>query len=63
MISAKADTLIFQDVEAVFRFVALEFPKITRAGHRKSVRLKHLTPAQYNPAIRVRQMCRPWTEN
>ncbi len=56
MISAKADSLIFQEVDAVFRFIALEFPK---NYPRWSPEVSQLEPLQDGPVqlgYQVRQV-------
>jgi hypothetical protein len=56
LISAKADALIFQEVEAVFRFVALEFPKNYPRWSPEVSMIEPLHAGPVQPGYQVRQV-------
>jgi hypothetical protein len=56
MIAAKADTLIFHEIESVFRFVALEFPKNYPRWSPEVSKLEPLTAGPVQPGYQARQV-------
>ncbi len=56
MIVAKADALVFHEIEAVFRFVALEFPKNYPRWSPEVSKLETLTPGPVQTGFQARQV-------
>ena len=56
MITAKADALIFHEIEPVFRFVALDFPKNYPRWSPEVSNLEPLTAGPVQPGYQARQI-------
>jgi hypothetical protein len=56
VIVAKADALVFHEIEAVFRFVALEFPKNYPRWSPEVSKLEPLTPGPVQTGFQARQV-------
>jgi hypothetical protein len=56
VIVAKADALVFHEIEAVFRFVALEFPKNYPRWSPEVSKLETLTPGPVQTGFQARQV-------
>ena len=56
MITAKADALIFHEIEPVFHFVALEFPKNYPRWSPEVSKLESLTPGPVQTGYQARQV-------
>lgn len=56
VIAARADALIFHEIEPVFRFVALEFPRNYPRWSPEVSKLEPLTPGPVQTGYQARQV-------